>query len=130
MEIFDNGNTKVKAGGIPQGLLLEFGALFRFCSSFSIEKVWSLLIIWKTIRISKLTLVIAFALLLFPVLWRQRNWLWEVFKVLSIKFKLSTQHSSALWKSLPKCHSGANCGLLFTTTSEIFNNYYSKSLLL
>ena len=68
MEIFDNGNTKVKAGGIPRGLLLEFGALFRFCSAFSIEKVWSLLIIWKTIRTSKLTLVIAFALLLFPVL--------------------------------------------------------------
>ena len=130
MEIFDNGNTKVKAGGIPQGLLFEFGALFRFCSAFSIKKVWSLLIIWKTIRTSKLTLVIAFALLLFPVLWRQRNWLWEVFKVLSIKFKLSTQHSSALRKSLPKCHSGANCGLLFNTTSEIFNNYYSKSLLL
>ena len=36
MEIFDNGNTKVKAGGIPQGLLLEFGALFRFFSAFSI----------------------------------------------------------------------------------------------
>ena len=130
MEIFDNGNTKVKAGGIPRGLLLEFGALFRFCSAFSIEKVWSLLIIWKTIRTSKLTLVIAFALLLFPVLWRQRNWLWEVFKVLSIKFKLSTQHSSTLRKSLPKCHSGANCGLLFTTTSEILNYFYSKSLLL
>ena len=51
-------------------------------------------------------------------------------KVLSIKFKLSTQHSSALRKSLPKCHSGANFGLLFTTTSEIFNYFYSKSLLL
>ena len=68
MEIFDDGDTKAKAGGIPQGLLLEFGARFRFCSAFSIEKVWSLPIIWKTIRTSKLTLVIAFALLLFPVL--------------------------------------------------------------
>ena len=130
MEIFDDGDTKAKAGGIPQGLLLEFGALFRFCSAFSIKKVWSLPIIWKTIRTSKLTLVIAFALLLFPVLWRQRNWLWEVFKVLSIKFKLSTQRSSTLRKGLPKCHSGANyCGLLFTTTSEIFNCLNSKSLL-
>ena len=102
-----------KSRRYSQGLLLEFGALFRFCSAFSIEKVCSLPIIWKTIRTSKLTLVIAFALLLFPVLWRQRNWLWEVFKVLSIKFKLSTQHFSTLRKSLPKCHSGAHCGLLF-----------------
>ena len=112
------GTPKQKQEVFPRvsflSLVLSLGfALFRFCSAFSIKKVWSLPIIWKTIRTSKLTLVIAFALLLFPVLWRQRNWLWEVFKVLSIKFKLSTQHSSTLRKSLPKCHSGAHCGLLF-----------------